>query len=84
VAKAGNKKKAPDVSKLSFEEALEEIETLIDQIEGGEIGLQESLEAYERGAKLLARSRSLLEQVEQRVEELDDEVLGDESERQGR
>ena len=80
MAKSGSKssKKPADVEKLSFEEALEEIETLIDQIEGGEIGLQQSLEAYERGAKLIARSRSLLEQVEQRVLELDSEVLGDE------
>lgn len=64
------KKKPNTAEDLSFEEALEKVEDLIDRIEGGEIGLEQSIEAYEEGAKLLARCRGVLERVEQRIEQL--------------
>ena len=64
------KKTAPDPETLDYETALGELEAIIERIEGGETGLEESLEAYERGVALLKRCRAVLATVEQRVESL--------------
>ena len=55
---------------LDFESALARIEAIIDQIESGRIGLEDSLAAYEEGARLIRRCRSILGRAEQRVEAL--------------
>ncbi len=55
---------------LSYEQALGELESLIARIEQGEIGLEESLAEYRRGAALLKRCRGILETAEQQIEEL--------------
>jgi len=47
-----------------------QVEAIIERIEGGEIGLEESIASYERGVELLRRCRAALEQAEQRVEDL--------------
>ena len=39
----------PDPKTLTYEQAIEELERIIDQIEQGEIGLEESLAARRRG-----------------------------------
>ena len=54
----------------SFEEALQQLETLAEQIERGEIGLEESIRKYEEGMKLLAQCRKILNQAEQRISKL--------------
>lgn len=53
-----------------FEESVEQVEALIDQIEQGEIGLEASVEAYEKGVALIKRCRGILDQAEQRITEL--------------
>ncbi len=55
---------------MTYEQALGELESLIDRIEQGEIGLEESLTEYRRGAALLKRCRGILETAEQQIEEL--------------
>ncbi len=55
---------------MTYEQALGELESLIDRIEQGEIGLEESLNEYRRGADLLKRCRGILETAEQQIEEL--------------
>ena len=55
---------------MSYEQALAELESLIDRIERGEIGLEESLAEYRRGAALLKRCRAILETAEQQIEQL--------------
>jgi len=60
---------APDAD-LSYEQAVERLEQLVERIESGEIGLEESIAAYERGARLIARCRAILDQAETRNEEL--------------
>ena len=42
---------------LSFEDALAGLEEIADEIERGEIGLEESIAKYEKGMKLLQRCR---------------------------
>ncbi len=56
--------------KPTFEEALKELETLADQIERGEVGLEESINKYEQGMKLVAHCRSVLSRAEQRIQEI--------------
>jgi len=54
----------------TFEDALEQVEAIIERIERGEVGLEESLAEYERGVELIKKCRGILERAEQRVEEL--------------
>jgi exodeoxyribonuclease VII small subunit len=53
-----------------FEQALAELESIIQRIESGQIGLEKSITEYERGVGLIRRCRQVLERAEQRVEEL--------------
>ncbi len=55
---------------LSFDQAVERLEQIIVQIESGEIGLEKAVSEYERGAALIARCRTILDQAEQKVAEL--------------
>lgn len=55
---------------LTFEQAIEQLESIIDRIESGEIGLEDSLKEYERGTLLREHCKQILERTEQRVAEL--------------
>jgi exodeoxyribonuclease VII small subunit len=55
---------------LTFEAALAELEAIIDQIEQGRIGLEESLAAHRRGAVLIKRCRTILDGAEAELETL--------------
>jgi exodeoxyribonuclease VII small subunit len=54
----------------SFEEGLKELETILNEIEGGKIGLEESLVKYERGTFLIEHCRGVLTAAEKQVEVL--------------
>lgn len=54
----------------SFESSLEQVEQIIERIERGEVGLEDSLTQYERGVELIRRCRGILKQAELKVEEL--------------
>ncbi len=56
-----------DPKKMSFEKATEELDRIIERIESGEIGLQESLSQRKRGDELINRCRSILDQAEQEL-----------------
>ncbi len=53
-----------------FEAALEELEALVERMEGGELSLDESLAAFERGIHLTRRCQQALTRAEQRVQTL--------------
>lgn len=53
-----------------FEAALEELEALVERMEGGELSLDESLAAFERGIHLTRRCQQALSEAEQRVQVL--------------
>ncbi|QDU71302.1 exodeoxyribonuclease VII small subunit [Mucisphaera calidilacus] len=57
-------------AKLSFEEAIDELEGVIEAIEAGEIGLEEVLKRYERGVGLIHRCRDVLERAESKLKKL--------------
>lgn len=56
-----------NTEQLNFETALEELETLVEQLERGELTLEQSLERFERGVQLTRRCQQALQQAEQRV-----------------
>ncbi|MCC6321724.1 MAG: exodeoxyribonuclease VII small subunit [Phycisphaerales bacterium] len=59
-----------DIARLEFEQAVSQIESIIDRIEGGEVGLEESLREYERGVLLVAHCRAKLDRAQQQVDDL--------------
>ena len=59
----------------TFESALEELERLVADLEGGKLPLADSLAAYKRGAELLKYAQGELAQVEQQVKVLEGDVL---------
>ena len=62
---------------LSFEQALEELETLVARMEDGKLPLEESLAAYQRGAELIKFCESKLTDAQARVAILDGGELRD-------
>lgn len=63
-------KKRTGGSGPSFEQSLEALEGIIARVESGEVGLEQSIDEYERGVELIKRCRAILEQAEQRVQRL--------------
>jgi len=59
-----------DVSALSFETALAELEAIVQRLERGDVPLEESVAIYERGEALKRRCEELLKQAEARVEKI--------------
>ena len=55
---------------LNFSQALQQLETLLAQLESGEIELEETMELFEQGSALAERCREMLANAEQRLEEL--------------
>lgn len=55
---------------LSYEEAFDELEDLVEQLESGDLKLEDALAAFERGQVLAARCSELLEQAQLRLKEL--------------
>jgi exodeoxyribonuclease VII small subunit len=67
------KKNTPDASPVAhFEQSLDELEQLVEKMEHGDLSLEESLAAYERGVGLYRRCQTALEQAELRVRLLSD------------
>jgi exodeoxyribonuclease VII small subunit len=62
-----------DVEQMPFEEAIEELETIVEQLEDGDIALEEAMERFEQGLGLVEACRSKLDQAELKVEELLDD-----------
>lgn len=59
-----------NVADLTFERALAELESIVAKLERGDIALEESIAAYERGEALKAHCAKLLGAAEARVEKI--------------
>ncbi len=59
----------------TYEQALAELDRLVVQMEGGQLPLDELLDAYRRGAELLNYCRGRLQAVEEQVKVLEDGQL---------
>jgi exodeoxyribonuclease VII small subunit len=59
----------------SFEAALGELESLVAELEGGQLPLADALAAYRRGAELLQYAQSQLQSAQQQVKILEGDLL---------
>lgn len=56
--------------KLTFEDALDELEAIASKLESGELTLEQSIQYYERGVQLAQFCRQKLEEAERKIEVL--------------
>ncbi len=61
---------AEDILELSFEQALAELESIVDRLETGDVALEESIEIYQRGAQLRAYCDDKLKSAQARIEKI--------------
>lgn len=69
---------APDAgaaAPLSYEQALQELEALVETMEAGQLPLDQLLQSFARGAQLLNLCRSKLQAVQEQVKVLEDGQL---------
>ena len=59
---------AETVDNLSFEQALEKLESIVRKLEAGEMPLEESLKAFEEGVRLSGFCHRRLDEVEKKVQ----------------
>ncbi len=79
-APPGRPPAADDVSALSFEQALAQLEEIVAKLESGQTELERSIELYERGARLKAHCEQRLRAAQLRVERI---VVGRDGEATG-
>jgi len=60
----------PDITKMSFEEALAELEQIVRRLEGGAGKLDEAIQSYERGALLKRHCEAKLREAQARVDKV--------------
>lgn len=58
---------------MTFEENLERLENTVEQLESGELGLQESIDAFKKGIELKKACQKELEEARKTVEKLTDD-----------
>ncbi|MDE2750325.1 MAG: exodeoxyribonuclease VII small subunit [Chloroflexota bacterium] len=62
-----------EIKQLTYEAAYQQLETLVAQMESGELPLEESVALYERGQKLAAHCQALLEAAELKIRLVDED-----------
>ena len=66
----GPETKDDDTDAIDFEAALDELEKLVDKMENGQLTLDESLKAFERGVSLTRQCQEALQRAELKVQAL--------------
>lgn len=64
------------IDALTFREAMNELEQIVDQLESNTLELEESLQRYERGVALIVSLKGRLNNAQQRVDVLMGELSG--------
>ena len=59
-----------DCNGMSFEQAMESLQTVLEEMERGSLTLEQSIAAYEKAVQLIKRCRQLLEGGQRRIEVL--------------
>ena len=54
--------------KVNFEQALEELNTIVARLESGEANLEESLDLFKKGVALTEKCNALLDEAQQQIE----------------
>jgi exodeoxyribonuclease VII small subunit len=70
MAQQNNNQAEAEIGQLSFERAIEELESIVRRLEDGKVPLEESVAIYERGEALKRRCEDLLRQAEARVQKI--------------
>ena len=65
-----NTDKNTDLEAMSFEEAMAELESVVQRLEVGNVALEDSISLYERGALLRSHCESKLKRAQARIEKL--------------
>lgn len=60
----------PDISQMSFEQALSALEVIVKQLESGDVPLDDSIDLYERGEKLRQHCQARLDAAQARIEKI--------------
>ncbi len=60
----------PDISQMSFEDALKVLEDVVRRLESGEVPLDESIDLYERGETLRKHCQARLDAAQARIEKI--------------
>jgi exodeoxyribonuclease VII small subunit len=55
---------------MTFEETIEKIRVIVGDLEGGQLSLEDSIERYREGSKLIEHTRRLIADAEVRISEL--------------
>lgn len=58
------------IEKMSFEDAILELEKVVTQLDRGDVALEDSIKLYERGAALKARCEAKLKEAEEKVAQI--------------
>ena len=58
------------VDKMSFEDAMKELESVVNRLESGDVPLEDSIKLYERGAALKAHCQKKLAEAEEKVAQI--------------
>ena len=61
---------ADDIANMSFEQALSALETIVQQLERGDVPLDDSIALYERGEKLRAACQKRLDAAQAKIEKI--------------
>jgi exodeoxyribonuclease VII small subunit len=69
-AERGEQEVASDVAGMTFEQALGELERIVQELERGQLDLDAAIKAYERGSELKAHCTAKLREAQLRVERI--------------
>lgn len=74
---ATTREEFPEVADLSYEDARDELISIVSQLEGGQVGLEESMRLWRRGEALAAHCSTWLDGAESALAESDGARSGD-------
>ncbi|UCE67856.1 MAG: exodeoxyribonuclease VII small subunit [Candidatus Zixiibacteriota bacterium] len=69
--------KGKSIQKLNFEEAMEKLEKIVENLESGELSLEDSVKSFEEGIELSKLCKKKLESAENRVKKIVERSEGD-------
>jgi exodeoxyribonuclease VII small subunit len=62
--------------RLKFEEAMQRLDAIVEALESGEVGIEESIARYEEAMSLAAHCRQVLDAAEQRIQQIQLDTTG--------
>jgi exodeoxyribonuclease VII small subunit len=68
---------AKGTSRLNFEESMAKLDEIVEAMESGQIGIEDSINKYEEAMTLVAQCRRILSQAEQRIAKIQLNAAGE-------